>query len=275
MKLSLNDHQRRMAMHQITFGNSLSPEVAECLRRASLACADNKKTETGIVEFFCALYLQDPTELAVHFHGDFDSVLKNVIPVHRFGREGLFPQGMLDGIASEGDSSETGFGYTFHFSNELLRLLWLGTQIANAVGKKTSLLDVIAAVTLDRGWMDELLRNGLTPSHKIADFEREIGPVLFYATIHTAEGWPRHAEFDYEGTVPPPFTLEFSTPAGLFPPIRSGRVMLNNSQVAEIVWPGKPSVSAKVELLKSNRVEFEIEGSNFGSAQLTIKGTLA
>jgi hypothetical protein len=69
----------------------LSPELAESLRRASLACAENQKKETGIIDFFCGLYLQDRNEISLHFSGDFGAAVGHNFPIHRFGHEGLVP----------------------------------------------------------------------------------------------------------------------------------------------------------------------------------------
>jgi hypothetical protein len=63
--------------HQLTF---IRP--AESLRRASLACAENHKKETGIIDFFCGLYLQDRSEISHHFSGDFAAVVIQTFPIH-------------------------------------------------------------------------------------------------------------------------------------------------------------------------------------------------
>jgi hypothetical protein len=92
VKPRLNAYQRSFAQHRMTFAtNLLSPELAESLRRASLACAENQKKETGIIDFFCGLYLQDRNEISLHFSGDFGAAVGHNFPIHRFGHEGLVP----------------------------------------------------------------------------------------------------------------------------------------------------------------------------------------
>ena len=165
--------------------------------------------------------------------------------------------------------------HNLRFSDDLLRLLWLSATIANAVGKKPSLKDVVAAVSLDRAWTDDLRRIGLEPSHEVADFQREIETVVFHATAHSNEGWPKEHEFKYDNSLQPPFTLEVRTPSGGFQPVRSAKIKLNGTSVAEIAWSEKPIASVQVELLKLNKIEFEIDGPNFGSMEVTIRGTRA
>src|ERR1022692_5348672 len=128
-----------------------------------------------------------------------------------FGREGLLPKAMLDQAASE--SGESGFGYSINYSDDVLQLLWLSEKLANAVGKKASLKDVLAAVALDQEWMDELSRSGLTPTRSLADFDQEVRTIVFHATPHTGEGWPRQLEFELDNEFRPPYRLEVSTPS--------------------------------------------------------------
>lgn len=258
MRPPLTEHQRRIAQHRIMFDHSLARDLEESLRRASLACAENGKEVSGIIDLFCGLYLQYQKEVADHFRGDFDVVLKQNFPKHRFGVEGLFPQVVLDKVTSDDDSS--GFEYSLKYSDELLRLLWLATTLANAVGKKASLKDVLAAATQDTGWMDELLRHGLAPARKIADFKTDIETVVFYATTHMNEAWPRQLEFEHHETLKPPFTLDIRTPSGGFQPVRMAKVKLNGAKVAEIAWSGEPTASVRVELVKSNKIELELDG---------------
>ena len=115
------------------------------------------KDRAGIVDFICGLYLQDRHEIARHFSGDFAAVIDRNFPIHRFGQEGLVPKVMLDEMSSEADSCDSGFTCTLRYSDELHRLLWLSARLANAVGKKASMKDVVAAVTLDRDWQGALL----------------------------------------------------------------------------------------------------------------------
>lgn len=275
MKPHLNNYQRRFAQHRMTFGtNLLSPELAESLRRASLACAENQKKETGIIDFFCGLYLQDRNEITLHFSGDFAAVVNLNFPIHRFGHEGLVPKVMLDEMTSETESCNSGFGFSLNYTDELHRLLWLSAKLANAVGKKASVKDVVAAVALGGEWMDELLRSGLTPSRDVADFDKEVGTVIFHVTAHTGEGWPREMDFERDGTFQPPFMLEVSTPSGPFLPVRSAKVKLNGSELAGVSWPEKPTASVGVELRSLNKIELELDGPAFGSVEVTVRGTL-
>jgi hypothetical protein len=274
MKIHLNDFQRGYAQQRITFSpDVLSLELAESLRRTSLACAENQKKQAGIIDVLCGLYLQDRNEIARHFSGDFAAVVTGNLPVHRFGREGLFPKAMLQGLASE--SGESSFSFSLNYSDDVLRLLWLSQKLANAVGKKPSLTDVIAAVALNKEWMDELSQCGLTPSRKLADFDQDVRTVVFHAAPHAAEGWPREMDFEYDGTLRPPFALEVSTPSGPFQPVQSAKVKLNGSELVRISWPEKPTVSVDVELLSLNKIEFELDGPIFGSVEVTLRGALA
>jgi hypothetical protein len=257
----------------MTFDHLLSPELEQSLRRASLACTENRKKATGIIDLFCGLYLEYEKEVADHFHGDFVALLRQNFPQHRFGDQGLLPEAMLDKIAC--DDADGGIMYSVKYSDELMRLLWLATTLANAVGKKTSLKDVVAAVTQDAHWMEELRQHGLAPARRIANFRTDIETVVFYAATHMSQSWPRQLEFENDGTLQPPFTLEVRTPSGGFQPVRLAKVTLNGDKVAEISWPAVPATSVPVKLLKSNKIELEIDGPSFGSIETTVRGTLA
>jgi hypothetical protein len=165
-------------------------ELAESLRRTSLACAENQKKQAGIIDVLCGLYLQDRKEITRHFKGDLTAIVSQNFPVHRFGRGGLVPMVMLEEAASE--SSESSFAFSLNYSDDVLRLLWLSQKLANALGKKPSLKDVVVAVALKQEWMDELSRSGLTPSCESADFDQEVRTVVFHATPHMGEEWPRN-----------------------------------------------------------------------------------
>jgi hypothetical protein len=277
MKIPLKTYQRQFALQRMAFGfDLLSPEVAEALRRACLACAENQKKETGVIDFLCGLYLHFQNDLATHFTADFGAVVSRNFPIHRFGQEGLAPKNMLDGMTQENPSDlATSFFYSVNLSDELLRLLWLSAKLAGAVGKKASLMDVIAAVSLDGNWTEELLRAGLKWKRVVADFDRDVQAIVFYAAPHTTEGWPKEMEFEHDGSLEPPFTLELKTPSGSFQPVRSARVKLNGSEVATVQWPDKPTVSVTVELRTSNKIEFELDGpSHFASVEATLRGIL-
>lgn len=274
MKKHLSASQREYAQHRITFiTDSLSMELAESLRRTSLACAENQKKQAGIIDVMCGLFLQNREEMTRHFRGDLVSLVSQNFPIHRFGREGLFPKAMLDEAATE--SGEASFGFSLNYSDDVLRLLWLSEKLANAVGKKASLKDVVAAVALDREWMGELSRGGLTPSRPPADFDQEVRTIIFHATPHTVEGWPREMEFELDEELRPPYRLEVITPAGPFQPVRLARVKLNKSEVADVSWPEKQTAIVSVELRTSNKIGVELEGPMFGSVELTVRGVLA
>lgn len=271
MVVPLTDYQRRLAQHRIMFDHPLAHDLEEALRRASLACAENGKQETGLIDLFCGLFLHYQREVSDHFSGDFDAVLKRTFPKHRYGVEGLIPDAILEKVTRDDESG--GFFYSVKHSDEVLRLLWRATALANAVGKRASLKDVLAALTQERRWTDDLSRHGLIPAHKIADFESDIGTVVFHATTHMHATWPRRLEFQHDGTLKPPFTLEVRTPSGGFQPVRTAQIKLNGKKVAEIVWPAAATVNTGVELNASNTVELELDGPTFGSIEYTIRGT--
>jgi hypothetical protein len=189
MKIHLNDFQRSYAQNRIAFVHDLlSRELGESLRRTALACAENQKKQAGIIDVMCGLYLQDRDEMARHFSGDFESFVRRNFPIHRFGHAGLIPKVMLDQLASDSGEAD-GVGFSLNYSDDVIRLLWLSERLANAVGKRASLKDMIAAIAIDRDWMDELSRNGLTSSRTLADFDQDIRTIIFHATPHTGEGW--------------------------------------------------------------------------------------
>ena len=47
---------------------------------------------------------------------------------------------------------------------------------------------------------------------------------------------------------------------------------LNGDKVAEIAWSEKPTAKVQVELRRENKIEFEIEGPDFASLEVTIRG---
>jgi hypothetical protein len=273
MRPPLTDYQRSIAEDRIIFDHLLAPDLEQSLLRASVACAENGKEETGIIEFFCGLYLQYQKEVADLFQGDFAAALEQNFPKHRFGVQGLFPEAVLNRATS--DDNDSGIPYiSMKYSDELLRLLWLATTLANAVGEKASLKDVIAAAMQDTGWMQELLRYGLSSVHKIASFKTDIETVIFYATTLMNQASPKELEFEHDGVLQPPFTLEAKTPSGGFQPVRMATIKLNGVNVAEIGWPGVPSASVPVELKIPNKIEMELDGPAFGSVEVTVRGTL-
>jgi hypothetical protein len=259
----------------MAFGtNLLSPDVAQALFRAAVACAENQKAETGVVDFICSIYLQCRDELTLHFNGDFAALVKQNFPIHRFGHEGLAPKVPPSRETSEHDSAVT-WSASLNYSDELLQLLWMSARLANSVGNAASVKDVVAALALDRDWMGELSRTGIVPSRMLATFDREVRTIVFYAATHTGEGWPREMEFENDGDLQPPFTLEISTPSGRFQPVHSAKVKLNGAEVAGVAWPDNPTASVGVELRNLNKIELELDGPMFGSVDVTIRGNPA
>jgi hypothetical protein len=270
MEPPLTAYQRNLAEHRIMFDHPLASDLEEALRRTSLACAENGKKETGLIEFFCGLYLHYRKGVSDHFDGDFDAVLTRTFPKHRYGVEGLVPDAFLERAATDDESG--GFSYSVKHRDEVLRLLWLAMALANAVGKRASLKDALAALGQDMGWTSQLSHHGLTFAHKVANFDSDIGTVVFHATTHMNTAWPRRLEFQHDGTVKPPFTLEVKTPSGGFQPVRTARIKLNENKAAEIVWPATAVVNAIVELDATNLIELELDGPAFGSIEFTIRG---
>ena len=270
MEPPLTAYQRQLAEHRIMFDHPLASDLEEAVRGASLACAENGNKETGLIEFFCGLYLHYRKEVSDHFNGDFDAVLIRTFPKHRYGVEGLVPDAILEKAATDDESG--GFFYSVKHSDEVLRLLWLAVALANAVGKRASLKDALAALGQDMGWTSQLSRDGLTLAHKVANFDSDVGTVVFHATTHMNAAWPRQLEFQHDGTVKPPFTLEVKTPSGGFQPVRTARITLNGNKVAEIARPATAIVNAAVELKASNSIDLELDGPAFASIEFTIRG---
>lgn len=270
MEPPLTAYQRQLAEHRIMFDHPLSSDLEEALRRASLACAENGEKETGLIEFFCGLYLHYRKEVSDHFNGDFDAVLTQTFPRHRYGVEGLISDAILEKAATDEESG--GFFFSVKHSDEVLRLLWLAMALANAVGKRASLKDALAALGQDVGWTSQLSLHGLTLAHQVANFDSDVGTVVFHATTHMNAAWPTRLEFQHDGMVKPPFELEVKTPSGGFQPVRTACIKLNGNKVAEIAWPATPNVNAAVELKPSNSIELELEGPAFGSIEFTIRG---
>lgn len=274
MKKSLSQFQRGYGHHRLTFvADLLSLELTEALRRTSLACAENRKKRAGIVELVCGLYLQDRDEIVKHFQGDLATVVGRIFPIHRFGREGLFGKQMLDALASDSDE-HAAFGYPLDYEDDVLRLLWLSARLAGAVGKSTSMKDAIAAISLDPEWIEKLARGGLTLNGQLPDFDQEIKTIIFYATPHTGEGWPKELDFQFNKEFDPPYKLAVVTPSGPFQPVRSARVKLNGAPLAIVEWPDRPKTVVEVELRNSNKIEVEMEGPQFGSLELIVRGVL-
>jgi hypothetical protein len=167
-------------------------------------------------------------------HGPFQSI----VPALKV----LYPMQYLEKAATDDESG--GFSYSVKHSDEVLRLLWLAMALANAVGKGASLKDALAALGQDMGWTSQLSRDGLTLAHKVANFDSDVGTVVFHATTHMNAAWPRRLEFQHDGTVKPRFTLEVKTPSGGFQPVRTARIKLNGNKVAEIAWPATARCSS-------------------------------
>jgi hypothetical protein len=168
-----------------------------------------------------------------------------------------------------GDSS---FGYSVALSDDLTRLLWSATRLADAVGRRTSLKDVIAAMTLDDEWLGELRRNGVTPRGSLRDF-KDVLNVIFFTTLHAHGSWPKKMQFDMDAKIRAPFVASVKTPSGGFAAMKTATMKLNGKQVAEIAWPDRSEVIVPVELQATNTVEFDFDGPQFGSMEVTIRGS--
>jgi hypothetical protein len=269
MPIRLTDRQRKLAHHVLLFDRPLAHEVAEALQRATLACVDNSITPTGVTEFFCGLYLQFRQELQVHYEGDVAALVGRIFPKHRFGDKGLVPEKVIENAASDEDSS---FGYSVALSDDLTRLLWSATRLADAVGRRTSLKDVIAGMTLDDEWLGELRRNGVTPRGSLRDF-KDVLNVIFFTTLHAHGSWPKKMQFDMDAKIRAPFVASVKTPSGGFAAMKTATMKLNGKQVAEIAWPDRSEVIVPVELQATNTVEFDFDGPQFGSMEVTIRGS--
>jgi len=44
-------------------------------------------------------------------------------------------------------------------------------------------MDVVAALSLEEEWTEELYRNGLTFGRTVADFTKDVGTVIFFAPL--------------------------------------------------------------------------------------------
>jgi hypothetical protein len=271
MPTALTDQQRAFAQHFVTFDQPLSYDLSEALRRATLACAENATPQTGVIEFFCGLGLHYEESLTPHFNGDFALLLSRVFPKHRFGVAGLIPEQVIKNATEDDPSCGTGMGYSIRLSDELIRLLWTATRLANAVGKKTSLKDVIAAVSLDDEWVEELRKHGIAFRQQLADF-RQVLDLVFFKTQHANTTWPRKFEFEVD-SFNHPFAASVKTPSGGFQPMRKATVKLNGNNIAAVSWPDQPEVTVEVALKSRNAIEFEIDGPQFGSMEIAIRRT--
>lgn len=117
MAAILTEHQRQFAHHVLMFDRPLAYDLSEALQRSTLACFENNIAECGITEFFCGLYLQYKDELRNYFNGDMPSLVRRVLPKHRFGNEGLVPAKLIENAASDGESCDSGVFYSIRFSD--------------------------------------------------------------------------------------------------------------------------------------------------------------
>jgi hypothetical protein len=81
-------------------------------------------------------------------------------------------------------------------------------------------------------------------------------------------------EFEIGEKIQPPFRAFLKTPSGGFAPMRTGTMKLNGKRIASISWPERPEITLPVELLPKNMLEFEFEGPQFGSMEVTIRGAI-
>lgn len=186
----------------------------------------------------------------------------------------MFPGEVFEKAAADDGIVRLRSDVLISYSDELVRLLWTAARLSNAVGKKPSLKDVIAAATLDDDCLAQLRSNGVYLKEGVADF-RDVLNVVVHATPHAPESWPRLLSFDLDSGLQPPYTAVVKTPSGGFQPMRHATVKLNGNVVAELSWPDTdtPLVSVPVDLQPQNTVEFVVEGPKFGSMETTIRGT--
>jgi len=266
MATSLSDAQRNYAQHQLLFDRPLAMEMNEAIIRASVARAENERPETGLPEPFGALYLQYQEEIERYFDG-VPELVRRVFPKHRFGAEGLSPQQVTANALEEQEGeSGTGVGWELRLSDDAIRLLWQASRLANIVGKKASLKDVIAALPLSSGWLEQLREHGVTPKAKLAN----LSDVIFFVSAHTSSDWPTQAQFTATDTKGP-FVAAIKTPSGGFLPVRSANVTLNDNRVATLNWPDKATEIVAVELRDQNIIQWELDGPQFGSMEIIIR----
>lgn len=272
MTIVLTKQQRQFAHHFLMFDRLIfgqpgpdemkDYDLAQAFQRATLASAENNLEQTGVTEFFCGLYLQYQEQLKLYFNGDLDTLVQRTFLKHRFGDAGLIP---------EQESDSGGIGYDINLSDNLLRLLWLAARLSNAVGEKTALKNVVAAIALDQECLGELEGNGITFKVKLADF-KQILNVVFFAPYYAMLNQERTVSFDLDDRFHPPFTAQVKTPCGWGEPMKRARLKLNNKQIAAIS-PENPMTSVPVELQKHNLVEFEFDLPDFGSMEVVIRGS--
>jgi len=275
MRTPLNLHQRNFAQFRTTFGTELfSKQLAGALFEAAMTSGYNQKSETGIIELLCMMYLDAPNEVARHISGDFGKVVRQIFPA--------LPRRQASGGAisfynqqmPEGGSTASEFGCLVNYSDELLRLLWLSARLAGAIGKKASYMDVIAGVSLENCWMEELARVGLSLRESVADFDAEVRSVVFCASPHSREDRSTSEEFEFEASLQPPYSLQVTTPSGPFLPVHSAKIALNGQELTSVSWPGNPTSKIEVRLQAKNKIRVELNGPRFGSVQLTIRGNV-
>lgn len=266
MATTLSDAQRKYAQHHLLFDRPLSMEMNEAIFRASIARADNERTETGLPELFCALYLQYRGELENYFDG-VPELVKRIFAKHRFDVEGLSPEQAVASAANEQeDTGGTGVVWDLRLSDDAVQLLWQASRFANIVGKKASLKDVLAALTVRAEWLNELRQLGVTLKSKLTN----LSDVVFFTWAHTGSNWPTEAQFsadDKNG----PFVASLTTPSGGFLPVRSATIKLNDKEVATLKWPSTPTMIVAVELRDQNRIAWELDGPQFGSMEIIIR----
>ena len=267
MATKLTKQQHDYATHVLMFDRPFSHDVNEAIHRAGVGCADNGIPATGVIEFFCGLYLQFSERLDSYFAGDLRGVVTRVFPTHRFGDMGMMPERAIDDAAS--DEQSGGFVYSIHFGDEIFRPLWTARQLAGAVGKKASLQDIVAGLAMDDDAIQTLREHGITFKNETADF-RDILRVIFFVTAHTGERWPRQWTFKVSEPSEVSFSLTAKTPSGGFQPMRKATVMLNGKDIAQLSWPQKPTVTIAVELQPENTLAVDFDGPQFGSMEITV-----
>jgi hypothetical protein len=270
MVTKLTEAQRSVAWERI-HEEFLSKEMGEVWWRASLATAENKREATGIPELFCAMYLQFGDEFARYWSGDLETFLHQVFPKHRRGHLGMVPEQELARYDSDDISCETGVGWQIKLSDELIGMLWEAARLARCIGKTTSMMDVIAALSSRDQLPLSIREAGIAARVSVGSLESEIGGIIFSSVFHASPEWKSQQQFELGGDYEPPFTLEVLNPHSRFRPARGGQVHLNGEVVAELSET-IAHLEVNVKLLPTNLLAVVLPQSRFSGVRVIVRG---
>jgi hypothetical protein len=79
-------------------------------------------------------------------------------------------------------------------------------------------------------------------------------------------------EFDIDVNIQPSFIAVVKTPSRGFAGMKTATMKLNGMLVPEISWPDHPEVTVPVELKRKNTLELEVDGPQFGTMEVTVRG---